>query len=68
MNCSYCQFFEEEEGNLYHGECHRHAPTPFIVKRVGEEEFFSGFPENWQINWPVVSFSEWCGEWKKKEE
>lgn len=50
--CDACQFYVRFEGS-FNGRCQRFPPIPY-------SSMHSAFPE--------VSQSQWCGEFKKREE
>ena len=62
--CKTCRFFsggQEEERLSWddrqcsHGVCRRYAPRPVMA---GEESDY--------CNFPIVSDTDWCGEWQGK--
>lgn len=53
MHCKNCKFFDPLNDEF--GWCHRYAPHPGIGGDVGT---------HWQ--WPGVSISDWCGEFKER--
>jgi hypothetical protein len=73
MDCKSCRWFQaapddfSADGDMSdelvsdqkeYGFCHRHAPAP--------KEFDP--QKNLEVQWPLVWESEWCGEWKRRQE
>lgn len=57
-NCFYVQVFDAEvtADGFDRFECHRHAGRPVV-----------GSQPDFDVYWPEVSRSEWCGEWAPQE-
>ena len=49
QQCGTCRFWADTAGQVYSGDCRRHAPT----ERDGNK------------SWPRTSSNDWCGEYEK---
>lgn len=52
VRCENCKFWRAYSGDDYRGECRRHSP---IISDKGISR------------WPLVTTSDWCGDFEKKD-
>lgn len=73
MRCETCKFFQrrivqskDRDGKWItrptnDGECHRHAPAPFVDHESMKEQIL------WPAVWPTVKQDDFCGEHVPKD-
>lgn len=76
IRCRNCKFFDGPDAyvNLHpddEGMCRRNAPSPFLMritkrKEPDTEGATTQTPNEWfAADWPIVSGSDWCGQFEK---
>lgn len=57
-NCESCDYFKKTKFSA--GECRKRAPMRMLIVST----YPGSYDEERQTTWPIVDFSDWCGDFR----